>query len=259
MNEAIAIISGKGGVGKSSVTLNLGEILAQRGYKVVLIDMDLGLRNLDVLMGLENRVIFDINDVMQAKCSLKQALIKDKKQDNLYLLPACKNVRVENFKQENVERIVAHLKQKFDYVLLDGAAGIEKGFMCSIACVESVLVVTTLDYTALQDADRIIGILCKEQIEKMHLIINKVNPKYVEKGISVSLQEALRFLSIDLLGIVYEDESMLRLSNKGIAAVKEKNIIYDCFYAIANRLEGKVSELPKYRGKSFVQRLFKTF
>ena len=256
MKEAIAIISGKGGVGKSSVTLNLGEILAQKGYKVVLIDMDLGLRNLDVLMGLENRVIFDLKDVMQSRCSLKQVLIKDKRQDNLYLLPACKNLRVEDFDATCLEKDVSYLKEEFDYILLDSAAGVERGFLYSIGCVNRVILVTTLDYTALQDADKVIGILCREQMEKMHLVINKVNPKFVEKGISVSLKEALAYLSIDLLGIVYEDEQMLRSSNKGIPAVCEKSVIYDCFLTIANRLEGKHSELPKYRGKSLMQRLF---
>lgn len=256
MGEAIAITSGKGGVGKSNITLNLGEVLAQKGYKVVLIDMDLGLRNLDVLMGLENRVIYDIRDVIQAHCSLRQALIQDKKEENLYLLPACKSIRIAEFDKEELKQIVDHLKEQFDYILLDSAAGLESGFLYSIACVSKTLLVTTLDYTALQDADRIIGLLFKEQIKDVQLVINKVNPKYVEKGISVSIREALNFLSVDLLGIVYEDEDIIRCNNKGFAAVRERNMIYDCFYSMANRLEGKRCELPKYRGKSFMQRIF---
>lgn len=256
MGEAIAVTSGKGGVGKSSITLNLGEMLAQRGYKVVLIDMDLGLRNLDVLMGLENRVLYDIKDVMNKKCSLQQALIKDKKQNHLYLLPACKNVQIDVFDPNALSLIVNHLKKDFDFIFLDSAAGMEKGFTYSISCVDKILLVTTLDYTALQDADRIIGILYREQISNIQLIINKVNPKYIEKGISVSLREALSFLSVDLLGVVYEDEDMIRSNNKGFAAVNEKNVIYECFASMASRLEGKRSELPKYRGKSLMQRLF---
>lgn len=256
MGEAIAITSGKGGVGKSSITLNLGEMLAQKGYKVVLIDMDLGLRNLDVMMGLENRVIFDVRDVMNGRCSLKQALIKDKKQEHLYLLPACKNIRMDELNKENLKMIVDYLKNEFDYILMDSAAGLEKGFTYSIFCVDRVLLVSTLDYTSLQDADRVVGILYREQIDKVQLIINKVNPKFVEKGVSVSLKEALSYLSLDLLGIVYEDEEMIRCGNKGFAAIKGNGLMYDCFSTMVQRLEGKSSELPKYRGKSFMQRLF---
>lgn len=256
MGEAIAITSGKGGVGKSNVTLNLGEVLAQKGNRVVLIDMDLGLRNLDVLMGLENRVIYDIRDVMNAHCSLRQALIQDKKQENLFLLPACKSIRIEEFDKEELKQLVKHLKEQFDYILLDSAAGLESGFLYSIACVSKTLLVTTLDYTALQDADRIIGLLFKEQIKDVQLVINKVNPRYIEKGISVSIREALNFLSIDLLGIVYEDEDIIRCNNKGFAAVREKSMLHECFDTMANRLEGKRSELPKYKGKSLMQRIF---
>lgn len=256
MGEAIAITSGKGGVGKSSITLNLGEMLSQKGYKVVLIDMDLGLRNLDVMMGLENRVIFDVRDVIQGRCALKQALIKDKKQSQLYLLPASKNVRMDELNKEDLKVVVEYLKNEFDYVLLDSAAGLEKGFLYTIYSVDRVLLVTTLDYTALQDADRVVGILYREQMDKIQLIINKVNPKLIEKGISVSLKEALSFLSIDLLGIVYEDEEMIRSGNKGFAAIKENSLMYDCFRTITQRLEGKTCDLPKYRGKSFMQRLF---
>ena len=256
MGEIIAVTSGKGGVGKSSVTLNLGEVLAQKGYKVVLIDMDLGLRNLDVLMGLENRVIYDMKDVILSKCSLQQALIKDKKQENLYLLPACKSVRLESFDPKALEVIIHHLQKEFDYVFLDSAAGLEKGFTYSISYAQRILLVTTLDYTALQDADRVIGLLYQSQHNHIQLIINKINPRYVEKGISVSLKEALSYLSVDLLGIVYEDEEMVRSSNKGFSAVKEKNVLYECFLSMANRLEGKKSELPKYRGKSLMQRIF---
>lgn len=257
MGETIAITSGKGGVGKSNICLNIGVSLAKKGYKVCLLDMDLGLKNLDVLMGLENRVIYDLNDVMNSSCSLKQAMIKDKRLDNLYLIPACKSVHIEKVKSEDVQKIVAHLKETFDYVLLDSAAGLESGFLNSINAVDKAIVVATLDYTSLQDADRVIGILMKEGIEDIHLILNRVNPRFIEKGISVSIQEALSYLAINLLGIVYDDENVIRFNNKGYpAACDESGMMYDCFQVIASRLEGIKVGLPRYRGKSFMQRVF---
>lgn len=258
MGEAIAVTSGKGGVGKSNVCLNVGVSLVKKGYKVCLLDMDFGLRNLDVLMGLENRVIYDIKDVMDGNCNIKQALIRDKKLEQLYLLPAVKGMQI-HIEKEDVKKIVAYLKEEFDYVLLDSAAGMESGFMNSIACVEKTIVVTTLDYTALKDADRVIGLLFKEQMKDVLLVVNKVNPRHIEKGISVSLQEALSFLSIDLLGIVYESEDVIRYNNKGYPVVYDNgNILSDCFKVIVARLEGIRMELPKFKGKSFMQRVFNT-
>ncbi|MDD3049368.1 MAG: septum site-determining protein MinD [Bacilli bacterium] len=257
MGETIAITSGKGGVGKSNICLNVGVALAKKGYKVCMVDMDLGLKNLDVLMGLENRVIYDLSDVMNSNCSLKQAMIKDKRLNNLFLIPACKSVHIEKVKSEDIQKVVAHLQTQFDYVLLDSPAGLESGFMKSIACVDKVFVVATLDYTSLQDADRVIGVLMKEGIEEIHLILNKVNPRYIEKGISVSIQEALSYLAINLLGIVYDDENIIRHNNKGYpAAFDEDSMVYDCFNVITSRLEGAKVDLPKYRGKSFMQRVF---
>lgn len=255
MGEAIAITSGKGGVGKSNICLNIGAGLVKKGYRVCLVDMDLGLRNLDVMMGLENRVIYDLKDVIEANCNLKQALIKDKKLDDLYLLPAVKSLRCD-IQAKDLQVVVEYLKNQFDYVLLDSAAGIESGFINSISCVDKVIVVTTLDYTALKDADRIIGILFKENKE-VQLIINKVNPKYIEKGISVSLKEALSYLCVDLLGIVYESEEVMRCNNKGYPAINDsQGMLYDCFFVIVSRLIGIKMELPKYKAKSFIQRVF---
>ena len=150
MGEAIAITSGKGGVGKSSVCINMGMVLAQKGYRVCLIDVDLGLKNLDVMLGLENRVIYDLKDVMEGRCTLANAMIRDKRQDNLYLLPACKTIHIQYFHGEDLKIVVEELKNQFDYILLDTPAGIESGFIHSIACVSRAIVVTTLDVTALQ-------------------------------------------------------------------------------------------------------------
>lgn len=256
MGEVIAVTSGKGGVGKSNISLHLGATLAKQGYRVVLVDMDLGLKNLDVMMGLENRVIYDLLDVMKGNCSLSQALIKDKHMDTLFLLPACKSVHLEQVEEVPLKKVIGYLKQHYDYVFLDSAAGLESGFHFSISCCDQVIIVATLDYTSLNDADRVIGILLKSGIETIRLVLNKVNPRYIEKGFCVSIKEALTFLALDLLGIVYEEETMIKNNNKGYLSLQEDGMIKDCFACMAARLQGENNEFPKYRGKSLLQRMF---
>lgn len=190
MGESIAITSGKGGVGKSSTIIGIGMILAQMGYRVCMIDMDLGLKNLDVMMGLQHRVLYDLKDVMDGKCTLSRAILQDKQQDNLYLIPACKTIHIASFQGDHFEEIVQSLKQSFDYVLLDTPAGMESGFLYSIRCVNKAVLVTTLDVTSLQDCDRIIGILMKEGMEEISFVVNRMNVHLIEKGISVPLEEA---------------------------------------------------------------------
>lgn len=257
MGEAIAITSGKGGVGKSSVCVNIGIVLAQKGYRVCLVDMDLGLKNLDVMLGLENRVIYDINDVIHGTCTLKTALIKHKSEENLYLLPACKTIHIERFSGDGLYQVVNQLKTKFDYVLLDTPAGIESGFIHSIHCVHKTILVTTLDVTALQDCDRVIGILYKEGMENMSFVINRMNQKWIEKGISVSLEEAREWLSIPFLGYVFDDEMMMRANNHGLPSTLQRDsLLYSCFNAIVKRMLGEKSSLPRYKEKSLFQKLF---
>ncbi len=257
MGEVIAITSGKGGVGKSSTVINVGSVLAKRGFRVCMIDMDLGLKNLDSMLGLEHRVIFDLKDVMEGKCTLRNALIQDKREESLYLLPACKSIRIYEFPKDNLPNIIASLKQTFDYILLDTPAGIESGFMQSISCVNKTIVVTTLDVTSLQDADRIVGILMKEGMEEISLIVNRMQPKLIEKGSCVSLEEAKAWLSIDLLGYVFEDEEMIRCNNHGIPITSMKdNLLYDCYDCIVKRMLHEKCELPKYKYRSFFSKLF---
>lgn len=257
MGRAIAITSGKGGVGKSSVCINLGIVLAQLGYRVCLIDVDLGLKNLDVMLGLENRVIYDLRDVMEGICPLEKAILKDKRESNLYLLPACKSVNLRYFKGSDLKLVVEELKHTFDYILLDTPAGIESGFIHSIACVEDVILVTNLDITSVQDADRVIGILMKEQMKSIQLIVNRMNPRFIDKGISIRLEDALNWLSIDLLGYVFDDENVIRSNNKGMPLSLARNTtVYECFLAIAKRLLGERVPLPKYKEKKLLQKLF---
>ena len=256
MGEAIAITSGKGGVGKSSVTLNLGMMLAMKQKRVCLIDMDLGLKNLDLMMDLQNRVIYDLKDVLEGKCPLRKAIIKDKHCANLYLLPACKSMRIHDMKTAEIKRVVDLLKHEFDYVLLDTPAGIESGFLCSLPCVERVLLVSTLDVTSLQDGDRVIGLLLKEGLDQIDLIINRYQPRFVEKKISLSLEDAAQWLGIDLLGYIFEDEEVMRANNYHFAAIMQSESLYACFYALAKRLCGEAAPLPKYREKKLLAKLF---
>lgn len=257
MGEAIAITSGKGGVGKSSICVNLGMVLAQNGYKVCLIDVDLGLRNLDVMMGLENRIIYDIRDVMEGRCELAHAVVQDKYESNLCLLPACKTIHIERFKQDDLHAVVKQLVQQFDYVILDTPAGIEKGFMDAITCVNKCIIVTTLDMTSLQDADRIIGILMQKGMEHMSLLVNRYNPRMIEKGISVSLQDAREWLSIEFLGYVFDDECIIRSNNHGKPITLQRNtIVYSCFASIVKRMRGERVALPRIKEKSFLQKIF---
>lgn len=256
MGTSIAITSGKGGVGKSSITISLGVVLAQAGYKVCLIDVDLGLKNLDVMMGLENRIYYDLMDVMEGKCTLMKALVKDKYQDHLYLLPACKSIQIHKFKGEMLTFIIDELKKEFDYILLDTPAGIEGGFKHCLKCADQFILVTTLDVTSLQDADRIIGLLLKENASKIQLIINRCNPKYIEKGISLKIDEALSWLSIELLGVVYEDELLAKGNNHGTPIVfNEKSMTYICMKHICQTLLGESVQLPKYKEKNILRKL----
>ncbi|WP_416326665.1 septum site-determining protein MinD [[Eubacterium] hominis] len=257
MGEIIAIASGKGGVGKSSVVLNLGETLAMMNKTVCLIDMDLGLKNLDYMMGLENRVIYDLKDVMEGRCSLKKAMLQDKYNRNLYLIPACKSIQIDAFPQAQLKQMVEQLAKQFDYVLLDSAAGIEKGFYCSIGCVRHVILVTTLDVTALQDADRIVGILMQEGMEQISFLVNRYHPKNIEKGVSIPLEDAKHWLAVDFLGYIIEDEEMQRSGNLGKPAVIKRNqLLSECFQVIAKRLQGEHVALPKLHNRGIFAKLF---
>lgn len=257
MGEIIAVASGKGGVGKSSVVLNLGETLAMMNKTVCMIDMDLGLKNLDYMMGLENRVIYDLKDVMEGKCPLNKAMLQDKYNKNLYLIPACKSIQITSFPEDALKAVVHKLSTRFDYVLLDSAAGIEKGFYFSIGCVNQVILVTTLDVTALQDADRIVGILMQEGMEQISFVVNRYQPRQIERGISVPLEDAKNWLAVDFLGYVIEDEEMQRSGNIGKPAVIKRNqLLSECFQVIAKRIQGEHAVLPKIHNRGIFAKLF---
>ena len=208
MGEVIVITSGKGGVGKTTTTANVGSALALRGKKVVLVDTDIGLRNLDVVMGLENRIVYDIVDVVEEKCKLRQALIKDKRFEELFLLPAAQTRDKSAVNEEQ-------LKEEFDYILIDCPAGIEQGFKNAIAGANRAIVVTTAEISAIRDADRIIGLLEASEIKNPELVINRLRPNMVKKGEMMDVDDIVDLLSIDLIGVVPDDEFIITQTNKG--------------------------------------------
>ena len=215
MGEVIVITSGKGGVGKTTTTANVGSALALRGKKVVLVDTDIGLRNLDVVMGLENRIVYDIVDVVEEKCKLRQALIKDKRFEELFLLPAAQTRDKSAINEEQMKELTEKLKEEFGYILIDCPAGIEQGFRNAIAGANRAIVVTTAEISAIRDADRIIGLLEASEIKNPELVINRLRPNMVKKGEMMEVEDIVDLLSIDLIGVVPDDEFIITQTNKG--------------------------------------------
>ena len=251
MARSIVITSGKGGVGKSTITAYLGRNLAKIGKKVVLIDADLGLKNLDVIMHLENRVIYDIEDVIKGRTSLSKALIEDKEYPSLYLLPASLKTNILNFSFEHFQIILNELNKDFDYILIDSPAGIEKGFFNAIKGASEALVITTLDKSSIKDADKVIGILKSEQFINIKLIINKVNRKNLKNELDINIDDALRVLGIPLLGILYEEPNIRRSQNY---TQKLRLINEDNFLSLVLKISGEKYEVSK---SNFIQKILK--
>jgi septum site-determining protein MinD len=240
MGEVIVITSGKGGVGKTTATANIGTALAVNGKRVVLVDADIGLRNLDVVMGLENRIVYDIVDVVEGVCRLRQALIKDKRYPDLYLLPAAQTKDKTAVSPAQMQELCEKLKEEFDFVLIDCPAGIEQGFKNAIAGAEKAIVVTTPEISAVRDADRIIGLLEASELRNPKLIINRVRVDMVKKGDMMNTEDMIDILAIDLLGVVPDDESIVVSTNKGEPAVSDaKSLAGKAFNNVALRLLGQ--------------------
>ncbi|MDA8211853.1 MAG: septum site-determining protein MinD [Clostridia bacterium] len=223
MGEVIVITSGKGGVGKTTTTANIGTGLAAMGKKVVLVDTDIGLRNLDVVLGLENRIVYDIVDVTSGNCKLRQALIKDKRFEGLYLLPAAQTKDKTAVNQEQMKQLCADLKEEFDFVIIDCPAGIEQGFRNAIAGAERAIVVTTPEVSAVRDADRIIGLLEAAELREPELIVNRLRPQMVKKGDMMGIDDMIDILAIKLIGVVPDDETIIVSTNRGEPAVLDQN------------------------------------
>ncbi|ASS74948.1 septum site-determining protein MinD [Tumebacillus algifaecis] len=215
MGEAIVVTSGKGGVGKTTTSANIGTALALSGKKVCMVDTDIGLRNLDVVMGLENRIIFDLVDVVTKQCRLEQALIKDKRFDHLYLLPASQTKDKSSLTPESVKVVVEALKEQYDFVIIDCPAGIEQGFKIAISGADKAIVVTNPEAAAVRDADRVIGLLEAAKLNQPKLVVNRIRAHMVEDGSMLDLDQIVSLLAIDLLGVVPDDDGVIKGSNTG--------------------------------------------
>ena len=215
MSEVIVVTSGKGGVGKTTTSANIGTGLASLGKKVVLIDTDIGLRNLDVVMGLENRIVYHLVDVIEGNCRVKQALIKDRRSPTLYLLPSAQTRDKSSVTPGQMVKVIEGLKEQFDYIILDCPAGIEQGFQNAIAGAGRALVVTTPEVSAIRDADRIVGLLEANGFKQIDLIINRLRMDMVKRGDMMSANDVVDILSIPLLGFVPDDENVVIATNQG--------------------------------------------
>jgi septum site-determining protein MinD len=242
VGEAIVITSGKGGVGKTTTSANIGTALALQGKKVCLIDTDIGLRNLDVVMGLENRIIYDLVDVVDGRCKIHQALVKDKRFDDLlYLLPAAQTTDKSAVNPEQMKKLVTSLKQDYDYIIIDCPAGIEQGYKNAVAGADKAIVVTTPEVSAVRDADRIIGLLEKEKdMEPPKLVINRIRNHMMKNGDMLDVDEITTHLSIELIGIVIDDDEVIKASNHGEPIVLNPNNKASLAYRnIARRILGE--------------------
>ena len=238
MGEVIVVTSGKGGVGKTTTTANLGVGLAKLDKKVVVIDTDLGLRNLDVVMGLENRIVYNLVDVIEGNCRMKQALIKDKRYDNLYLLPSAQTKDKSAISPQQMKKLTEELKE-YDYILLDCPAGIEQGFQNAIAGADRAVIVTTPEVSAIRDADRIIGLLEKNHINKIDLIINRIRMDMVKRGDMMSVEDVTEILAVHLLGAIPDDEKIVIGTNQGEPVIGLDSIAGKAYFNICRRLLGE--------------------
>lgn len=239
MSEVIVITSGKGGVGKTTTTANVGTGLAKLNKKVVLIDTDIGLRNLDVVMGLENRIVYNLVDVVEGNCRVKQALIKDKRYENLFLLPSAQTRDKTSVTPEQMKKLIEELKTEFDYILLDCPAGIEQGFKNAIAGADRALIVTTPEVSAIRDADRIIGLLEANELKRVELIVNRIRMDMVKRGDMMSIDDVVDILAIDLIGAVPDDEHIVISTNQGEPLVGNDSLAGQAYMNICHRILGE--------------------
>jgi septum site-determining protein MinD len=236
----ITITSGKGGVGKTTATANLGIALSMLSQRVVAIDADIGLRNLDVVMGLENRIVYDLVDAIEGHCRLRQALIRDKRLSELYLLPAAQTRDKTAVSPAQMVELCDQLRPDFDFILVDSPAGIERGYQNAVAPSDRVIIITTPEVSAVRDADRIVGLVEAEEKGPPILIINRLNPEMVRRGQMLSTEDVVELLAIDLLGIVPEDKEIVISTNQGIpVALDGKSPAGQAFRNIAGRLLGQ--------------------
>ena len=238
--KVVTITSGKGGVGKTTATANIAAALASEGHKVVCIDADIGLRNLDVVLGLENRIVYDVVDVVEGRCRLRQAMIRDKRLPELYLIPAAQTRDKSAVSPSDMVRLCDELRLDMDWILLDSPAGIERGFRNAIAPADIVIVVTNPEVSAVRDADRIIGLIEAEEKGPARLIINRIKPEMVKRGDMLTIDDVLELLAVDLLGVVPDDENVTLSTNRGLPIILNgKSKAGQAFRNISGRLCGE--------------------
>ena len=251
MGEVIVVTSGKGGVGKTTTVANLGTGLAMLNKKTVVVDTDIGLRNLDVILGLENRIVYNLVDVINGSCRLKQALIKDRRYPDLFLLPSAQTKDKSAVSPEQMIKLTDELREEFDYVLLDCPAGIEQGFRNAIAGADKAIVVTTPEVSAIRDADRIIGLLEASDLRDIHLIINRLRPDMIARGDMMSVDDVLEILAVDLIGAILDDEQIVVAANQGEPLVAAGSMAGEAFLNICRRISGEsvpFMDLDPHRG-----------
>ncbi len=260
MARVITITSGKGGVGKTTTTANLGTALALHGARVVVIDADIGLRNLDVVMVLENRIVYDLVDVVEGRARLRQALIKDKRAPELYLLPAAQTRDKDCISSEDMVALLNQIRPETDFILIDSPAGIEMGFRNAIAGADEIFIVTTPEVSAVRDADRVVGLVEAAEKGPPRLIINRLKQRLVNRGEMLSMEEVVEILAISPVGVVPEDETILASTNRGESVVYQQSLAGQAFLNIAKRINGHdVPFLEMTEQNSMLERLFGVF
>jgi len=254
--RVITITSGKGGVGKTTLTANLGVALAMQGRRVVVIDADVGLRNLDMMLGLENRIVYDLVDVIEGRCRLRQALVHDKQLSEMFLLPAAQTRDKSAVTPEDMVRVCGDLREQHDFILVDSPAGIEEGFRYAIAPADEILIVTNPEVAAVRDADRVVGLIEAEEKGSARLILNRVRPEMVKRGEMLDIADVVELLAVDLIGIVPEEPEILVSANRGrpIAFSSDGSLAGKSFHNIARRLQGEDTPFQALREQGVLER-----
>lgn len=255
--KVVTITSGKGGVGKTTITANLGAALASFGNRVVCIDADIGLRNLDVVLGLENRIVYDLVDVIEGRCRIRQAMIRDKHNEGLFLIPAAQTRDKTAVSPSDMVRLSDELRRDHDWIIIDSPAGIERGFRNAIAPSDQVYIITNPEVSAVRDADRIIGLVEAEEKGPAQLVINRINPAMVKKGDMISTDDIVELLAVEVIGIIPEDPEVLVSTNRGIpVSLDGKSQAGEAFRNIARRMMGEeVPFMDLYKTKNIFNRL----
>ncbi len=260
MGIVYTITSGKGGVGKSTTTANIALGTALAGKKVAAIDLDIGLRNLDMILGLENRIVYNIIDVVDGKAKLSSALIRDKRSSNLKFLAASQTNNKEDLSTKKFVKLLEQLRKMFDYIFIDSPAGIESGFENAFVGADKIIIVTTPEISSIRDADRVVGLLEAKEKKDISLLVNRIQPKMVKKGEMMNTDEIVQILSVNLIGVVPDDPKMIGYTNKGEPAILDKSaIIASAYRNIVKRLLGEDVPIMDIRPKGFFAKLFENF